>query len=90
MVRGGPGIRYFPAAHVPRSVNWHRSEQNGRHGFFSQAVGWRQIGQVMVQSTTVGGPEEKSVWGEGAVSSEGRIAVRRRAESGGAGCGRGR
>lgn len=47
MVREGPGTRYCSDAHVPRSVSWQRSEQNGRQGFSFHEVGWRQIGHVM-------------------------------------------
>ena len=58
MRRVGPGTRYSSAAHVPRSVSWQRSEQNGRQGLPFQSVGRRQSGQNMPESYHTVGNEE--------------------------------
>ncbi len=39
-----PAIRYFSLAHVPRSIIWHRSEQNGRNRLAGErSTGFLQI-----------------------------------------------
>jgi hypothetical protein len=41
-------MRYPSPAHVPRSTNWHRSEQNGLKGFAAElSDSLLQIGQRM-------------------------------------------
>jgi hypothetical protein len=45
VVSDWPGTRYHSAAQAPKSVRWHRSEQNGRHGFDFHAVLPPQTGQ---------------------------------------------
>ena len=56
-----PGIRYCPDAHVPRSITWHRFEQNGRQGLPSHVVGLRQLGQVMADVLLEAGRDHSTV-----------------------------
>ncbi len=41
MGSSSPLMRCFSVSQSPRSINWHRSLQNGRYGFASLAEYWR-------------------------------------------------
>jgi hypothetical protein len=54
-------MRYPSNAHVPRSVSWQRSEQNGRQVLFSHNVGWRQVGHFILHHSILA-TEESGGW----------------------------
>lgn len=55
VVDDDPGSRYCSVAQAPKSINWHRSEQNGRHGLPSHPTSREHIGQRRLIVSSVAG-----------------------------------
>src|SRR5437588_7550858 len=49
-----PGTRYSSLVHLSKSISWHRSEQNGRHGLSPYSTDFPHVGQFRMVQTYEG------------------------------------